>query len=166
MDLGPPPKFSCWPCSSLPLPRGQTHSGWEQLGKTLGSSSENAYEQGYLEGLQRETDRLNREADQSEAELRAHVEQVRAALTMTWEKAGFSQYDAEALAAAYELTIAERAVVAGVRRKGSVQAGPDIRAALDANNYLLANQLLLGVLIVAREEQQAATHADGRSPTP
>jgi hypothetical protein len=65
-------------------------SGWaERLGKALGSDSESAYEQGYIEGLQRETDRLNREADEGDARIRAHVEQVRASLTLTWQKAGF-----------------------------------------------------------------------------
>jgi hypothetical protein len=44
--------------------------------------------------------------------------------------------------------------------------GPDIRAALDANNYLLANQLLLGVLVVFREEQETTSHIDDARPTP
>jgi broad specificity phosphatase PhoE len=117
--------------------------------------------------VQQHSSTLNEcEAAESEEEIRSYVEQVKAALSATWQKAGFSPDDAEALAAAYELTGTERAVVAGVRRKGTQQASLDIRAALDANNYLLANQLLLGVLVVTREERETAPQSEGARTAP
>lgn len=62
-----------------------------------------------------------------------------------------------AIAAAYEESASEPAVFAGARRKGIQSAGPDIRKALDDNNYLLANQIVLAYAVVSGEQQKWRT---------
>lgn len=105
----------------------QDRDGWEEFGRALGTDSEDAYFQGVLEGLERE-------ALLAEARTRMHVERIRSQLSMLWQAAGLSVADANALAAAYEPTASEAAVIAGVRRKGAQLARWDIRAALDGLN--------------------------------
>lgn len=106
-----------------------------------------AYDEGLLQGLRDQNQRYIEQA-------RAQLEQARAQLFQVWMKFGFSSTDARAIAAAYEDSASEAAVFAGARRKGSQSAGPDIRKALDDNNYLLANQLVLAYAVVLGEQQK------------
>jgi len=124
----------------------QDQSGWAKFGSALAGGGSVDRDRAYAEGLQQGL----------QVQDRRYIEQARAQLSQVWMKFGFSTTDARAIAAAYEESASEPAVFAGARRKGIQSAGPDIRKALDDNNYLLANQLVLAYAVVSGEQQKVA----------
>jgi hypothetical protein len=145
-----------WPMVLIPLLTvsvpavGQNMSGWSSFGRALGGGGavdrELAYQQGLRLGLERQ-------AAIQAAQEREYLTSTRASLAKFWARAGYSEEDARAIAAAYEPAASEAAVVAAVRRKRSLEVAPDIRKALSDNNFLLANQLVIGWALVDSEER-------------
>lgn len=106
-----------------------------------------------------------------ESELRRHevegrlsAENIRSRLAELWQGAGFASTDAHVLAAMYEPAESGAAVIASTRSKGIVAAMLDLKAAIDTQNYLLANQLLIALIIVGHEEGNKAAIEQSRAP--
>ena len=90
-------------------------------------------------------------------------ERFRTALESQWERAGLSPDEARSVAAAWQWTGQEVAIMDSIRRKGLDATVRDIGTAYRASNDLLADQLLLAYLIV-RSEVSAAEKAAQLTP--
>jgi hypothetical protein len=99
--------------------------------------------------------RATAELARTEEENRRTDERFRTALASHWEHAGLSSDEARSVAAAWQWTGQEDAIMDGVRRNGLDATARDIGTAYRASNYLLANQLLLAYLIVYGEVSAA-----------
>ncbi len=120
----------------------------------------------YRDGQQQRTDldlaRANAERARATAELarteeenRRTDERFRTTLASHWEGAGLSADEARSVAAAWQWTGQEYALMDNVRRNGLEATARDIGEAYRAENYLLANQLLLAYVIVYSEVNAA-----------
>ena len=128
-----------------------------------------AYGEGQRQSADLELARANAELARATAELarteeenRRTDEGFRTALASHWEGAGLSPDEARSVAAAWQWTGQEDAIMDSVRRSGLETTASDIGTAYRADNYLLANQLLLAYLIVRSE----ASAAKAAQPTP
>ncbi len=92
--------------------------------------------------------RATAELARTEEENRRTDERFRTILASHWERAGLSPDEARSVAAAWQWTGQEDAMMDSVRRNGLEATARDIGAAYRAYNDLLANQLLLAYLIV------------------
>lgn len=102
-------------------------------------------------------ERLN--AENAMAEAREHQQAaddlemllaIRQGLETQWGRFGLAPDMAHAVAWAFTPSDSDDAVFISVRSEAPRQVGDDIRAALGARNYQLANQLLLGYLKAAK----------------
>ena len=120
----------------------------------------------YREGQQQRTDldlvRANAELARATADLarteeenRRTDERFRTTLASHWEGAGLSPDEARSVAAAWQWTGQEDALIDSVRRNGLEATARDIGVAYRADHYLLANQLLLAYVIVYSEVSAA-----------
>jgi hypothetical protein len=139
------------------------------LVSVAGVDRDAAYREGQRQTADPELARANAELARATAELarteeenRRTDEGFRTALASRWERAGLSPSEARSVAAAWQWTGQEDAIMDSVRRNGLEATASDIGTAYRADNYLLANQLLLAYLIV-RSEVGAAKAAQ---PTP
>lgn len=106
-----------------------------------------------------------------ESELRRHEvtgqqseERIRSRLAELWQGAGVAPRDAQVLAAMYEPAESGAAAVANTRLKGTQAAMLDIKAALLDQNFLLANQLLIALILVGQEEPSRTAREQGGDP--
>ncbi|HVS22520.1 MAG TPA: hypothetical protein VMU03_02250 [Gammaproteobacteria bacterium] len=106
--------------------------------------------------------RATAELARTEEENRRTDERFRTALASHWERAGLSPDEARSVAAAWQWTGQEDAIMDSVSRNGLEATARDIGTAYRAFNYLLANQLLLAYLVVRSEVSAAKT----AQPTP
>jgi hypothetical protein len=127
------------------------------------------YREGRQQGANLELARANAELARATAELarteeedRRTDERFRSALASEWELLGLSPDEARSVAAAWQWTGQEEAIMDSIRRNGLDATVRDIGTAYRAYNDLLANQLLLAYLIVRSE----ASAAKAAQPTP
>ena len=145
----------------------QDTSGWTKFGDALfgfdreGVEWQAQQQRAEADWARAETQRLYQEAQlrRSEEAAKQQTVQIRIGLSVLWQKAGFSEADANAFAAAYEPSESDAAVISGVRSKGSKSAILATKGALDSFNYKLANQLLIAFFIVGNEEQSTVAPA-------
>jgi len=124
--------------------------------ETLAGVDRNAeYREGQPQRADLELARANAELARATADLarteeenRRTDERFRTTLASHWERAGLSPDEARSVAAAWQFTGQEDAIIDSVRRNGLDATARDIGAAYRAYNDLLANQLLLAYLIV------------------
>lgn len=145
-------------CVLLPaLGVAQDKSGWEKLGSALGGGVDR--EGAYLDGMrqQAETEALIAETRklQLEAEGKARNQRIQSQLVLHWQQVGLAPDQAEAIASTYEFSSVQTAIIADIRVRGADSAINPIRKALDEYNYVLANQLLIAFVIIAKEERTA-----------
>jgi hypothetical protein len=121
-----------------------------------------AYREGQQQRADLELARANAELARATAELartqeenRRTDERFRTALASQWERTGLSPDEARSVAAAWQWTGQEPAIMDRIRRNGLEATAHDIGTAYRAYNYLLANQLLLAYLIVRGEASAA-----------
>jgi hypothetical protein len=95
--------------------------------------------------------RATTELARTEEENRRTDEGFRTALASHWERLGLSPDEARSVAAAWQWTGQEEAIMDSIRRNGLEATTRDIGTAYRAHNYLLADQLLLAYLIVRSE---------------
>lgn len=127
----------------------------QQIGRALFGAPPNddAYYRGMADGA------LTRQAMEAAARERSEEADAatREALARTWRRAGLSENEAYAVAAAYRYDPAEEAIIERAKREGSALTYTAVANAYKNYNYLLANQLLIGALLAQRAERQAAT---------
>jgi len=121
-----------------------------------------AYREGQQQRADPELARANAELARATADLarteeenRRTDERFRTTLASHWERVGLSPDEARSVAAAWQWTGQEDAIMDSVRRDGLEATARDIGVAYRAYNYLLANQLLLAYLIVYGEVNAA-----------
>lgn len=139
-------------------------SGAAALGYALGSrdrTRQEAYEDEQMRMLYRNALIQEGRAAQSEADLNEALSTTRSALHNTWLRAGFDEAHALAYAQAYHFADDDQAVWLSVQNESPQQVGTAIHEALEARNFQLADQLLLGALIEAQRRQPAATSSGG-----
>ena len=95
--------------------------------------------------------RATAELARTEEENRRTDEGFRTALASHWERLGLSPDEARSVAAAWQWTGQEEAIMDSIRRNGLEATTRDIGTAYRDHNYLLADQLLLAYLIVRSE---------------
>lgn len=145
----------------------QSSDGWAALGEMLSGKTKRDAEESAKQSVMRETlMRAEIEAAQIAAENRRADDNVRNKLRYWWTRAGFSDVEAIELASAYEYTSAQAAITAQVRRKSVDETIGNVRAALDSYNFLLANQLLVGMDVVLREAPKSPVKSDAWNQFP
>jgi hypothetical protein len=133
-----------------------------QVVALAGVDRDAAYREGQQQRADPELARANAELARATADLarteeenRRTDERFRTTLASHWERAGLSPDEARSVAAAWQWTGQEDAIMDSVRRDGLEATARDIGVAYRAYNYLLANQLLLAYLIVYGEVNAA-----------
>ena len=126
----------------------------QQIGQALFGATPNddAYTRGMAEGAMARQAMENAARDRR-AEADAYTQD---ALVKTWQRAGFSDKEAYAIAGAYRYDPSEEAIIERARRDGSAATFAAVANAYKNYNYLLANQLLIGALLARKAEREAS----------
>lgn len=120
------------------------------------ASTAQAQDRAYLDGLTQGAIVQERMAHarqmEAEAQLLEHTRTTQAQLAQWMIHAGRDPAEAKAIALAYRITPDEPAIVARARRDGSQATARAINKACGDYNYLLADQLMLGLAMALRDE--------------
>jgi membrane protease subunit (stomatin/prohibitin family) len=158
----------CLGIFSVALP-AFAQSGWSRAGAALGGaaqSSQDAYDRGVSQAAEQayllESARgAKLEADRLEAE--NYWKQI---LTTDWKQFGLASDESTTVAAVYQLTNDQQAIIVRAQHQGLKATVMDAITAYKNYNYQLADQLMVAGEILARtQNQKASTTSDAPQTT-
>ena len=126
-------------------------SGWAKFGEMLGGReqrSQEIYEEEIARRYQLDGARARAYSLQADATMRERLFNL-------WQSAGVPADEARSVVSSYQFNPSWEAVVASVRRSGSQQGINDMWEAYRNRNFVLANDILLSVVFVLKEEEKA-----------
>jgi len=152
--------LSCLLSSSVNAQYDPTHapppqqSGWARFGAAMGSSKQ-AYERGQMQALDTQIALAERDKAVAETQALQYLIAMRQRLYEVWRAKGLEDGEARAVANTYNFQDTQDAVVYSVRHEGVEKAGPEAFAAYQKRDFQTANELLIAILIILHEQDQA-----------